>query len=88
MLSKFLQQKKMTKISSMSAGNLFARNKTPRSVVHHNRRLLQSSINPNITNDNIQAESNLDIASTRRKKSLLYKEGNKSTASLDASMNH
>ena len=88
MLSKFLHQKKLTKNSSMSVGNLLVRNKTPRSVVHHNRRLLQSSINPNITNDNIQAESNLDIASTRRKKSLLYKEGNKSTASLDASMNH
>ena len=86
MLSKFLQQKKMAKGSSMSVGNLFARNKTPRSVVHHNRRLLQSSINPNITNDNILAESNADIASTRRKKSLLFKEG--SRTSLDASMHH
>ena len=36
----------------------------------------------------MKAESNLDIISNRRKKSLLFKDCNKSSASLDASVHH
>ena len=80
-LEKFLEQK-TTMMSSEGVGNLLGRNKTPKTIMQQTRLLDNGRIS-NMTLDNIQGITQ-DIE-TRRKKSLLYREGKQSIASLDGS---
>ena len=84
MLANFLAQKsgRLSQIKS-----LMGRNQTPRGV-NTQSRIFERERSSQLSNDNTSLVGNTDIQSTKRKKSLLFKEGRQSNASLDVSLSH